>query len=346
MTPVVARGRLLVESVVKMFGGMRAVDGVDLEISAGEFVVFLGPSGCGKTTLLRMIAGFETPDAGEISLDGRGLAKVPPSRRDIGMVFQNLALFPHLNVEDNVGFGLSLRGLPAAQIRSEVGEALSRVALDGFGSRAVQQLSGGQRQRVALARALVLRPAVLLLDEPLSALDLKLRRQLQTELKELQRGAGTTFVFVTHDQEEALSMADRVAVFDHGRLEQFGNPHDLYRRPVSRFVAEFVGESNIRSPAELDGLGISVPVGHLLVFRPEDCMVGPAAETTPVRFDATVSAIDFVGPYARVALDVDGRSGRWVALCSGDVAGRLSRGSTTRVGIAPDAAARVKDAAS
>ena len=215
------------------------------------------------------------------------------------------------------------------------------MSLDGFGSRAIQQLSGGQRQRVALARALVLRPAVLLLDEPLSALDLKLRRQLQTELKELQRGAATTFVFVTHDQEEALSMADRVAVFERGRLEQFGSPQDLYRRPVSRFVAEFVGESNIRSPVELQELGISAPDGHLLVFRPEDCLVGPAAEAAPVRFGATVSAIDFVGPHARVTLDAEGRSGRWVALCSGDVAGRLSRGSTTRVGIAPDAAARV-----
>lgn len=339
----------VIDGVAKNFGAGKtlvpALERVDYRIRRGDLVSLLGPSGCGKTTLLRMIAGFERPNAGEISLDGRSLADVPPSRRDIGMVFQNLALFPHLNVGENIGFGLALRGIPAARIRSEVGDALSRVSLDGFAHRAIQQLSGGQRQRVALARALVLRPAVLLLDEPLSALDLKLRRQLQTELKELQRGADTTFVFVTHDQEEALSMADRVAVFDRGRLEQFGSPRDLYRHPVSRFVADFVGESNIRSSVQLEPLGISAPDTHLLVFRPEDCLVGQAAATAPVQFDATVSAIDFVGPHARITLDVDGRSDRWVALCSGAVAGQLSRGSTARVGIAPDAAARVKAAA-
>jgi ABC-type Fe3+/spermidine/putrescine transport system ATPase subunit len=338
-------GRLTVERVIKTFGALHAVDRVDLDIAAGEFVAFLGPSGCGKTTLLRIIAGFEQADSGSITLDGRALGRTPPNRRDVGLVFQNLALFPHMTVAQNVAFGLDLRGHGRAEIRREVDEALTLVELAGFAGRRIQQLSGGQRQRVALARALVLRPSVLLLDEPLSALDAKLRRQLQQDLKALQRRTGTTFVFVTHDQEEALSMADRVAVFNRGRLEQFGTPRQLYRQPASRFVAEFVGDANIRSAAQLAPLGIDLPGDELLVIRPEDCAIGPAAANVPVQRAATVEMIDFIGPHARLRVALEGLPEPWLALCPGGAIGNLAPGARTILGFDPEGSARVKIAA-
>ncbi len=342
MLPTVPSGRLLLETVSRSFGSLKAVDQVGLDISAGEFIAFLGPSGCGKTTLLRIIAGFEHADSGHLLLDGRSLAGLPPNRRDVGMVFQNLALFPHLTVAENISFGLELRGEGKAETARKVEEAIALVALQGLAGRRIQQLSGGQKQRVALARALVLHPSVLLLDEPLSALDLKLRRQLQQELKTLQRRTGTTFVFVTHDQEEALSMADRVAVFNHGRLEQFGTPQALYGRPASRFVAEFVGDANIRDAAQLAPFGLTLPEGTLLVIRPEECAVGAAASAAPVRREGTVEAIDFVGPHARLRLVLDGVAEPWLALCPGSAAADLAPGARTMLGFDPARAASLK----
>ncbi len=337
-------GRLQIERVAKSFGALRAVDHVELDITGGEFIAFLGPSGCGKTTLLRIIAGFEQADGGRIVLDGRVLGASPPNKRDVGLVFQNLALFPHLTITQNIGFGLELRGRAKAEIHQEVEAALALVELGGFGGRRIQQLSGGQRQRVALARALVLRPAVLLLDEPLSALDAKLRRQLQHELKTLQRQTATTFIFVTHDQEEALSMADRVAVFNRGRLEQVGTPQQLYHQPASHFVAEFVGDANIRSAAQLGALGLTLPADELLVIRPENCAVGPATADVPVQRPATVEMIDFIGPHARLRLALDGVAEPWLALCPGSTVADLAPGARTMFGFDPGQAARVQSA--
>ena len=223
----------------------RAVDDVSLTVAPGEFFSMLGPSGSGKTTCLRLIAGFEAPDAGEVFLDGRNVSSVPPYERDVNTVFQDYALFPHMDVLANVAYGLRVRGVPADERTQRAGEALAMVKLGGFGGRRPGQLSGGQKQRVALARALVNRPRVLLLDEPLGALDLKLREEMQIELKGLQRRLGITFVYVTHDQGEALSMSDRVAVFNHGRIEQLAPPRELYDRPGTPFVARFVGSSNV-----------------------------------------------------------------------------------------------------
>jgi len=236
---------LRIEAVVKKFGGFRAVDGLSLDIRAGEFFALLGPSGCGKTTLLRMLAGFETPNEGRILLDGRDIAQVLPHQRPVNMMFQNYALFPHLTVRDNIGFGLKRAGMPRSQIDARVAEMVALVKLEGLETRKPDQLSGGQKQRVALARSLARRPQVLLLDEPLAALDKKLRESTQLELMELQRRLGMTFVIVTHDQEEAMTVADRIGVMDQGRLEQVATPRELYEAPSSRWVAEFVGDVNI-----------------------------------------------------------------------------------------------------
>ena len=227
---------------------MKAVDAVDLDIPPGEFFAMLGPSGSGKTTCLRLIAGFEQPTAGHIEIFGERAEGVPPYRRNVNTVFQDYALFPHLNVLDNVAYGLMVKGIGKAERRKAAEEALALVRLPGYGARRPGQLSGGQRQRVALARALVNQPKVLLLDEPLGALDLKLREKMQEELKTLQKSLGITFVFVTHDQGEALSMADRVAVFNDGRIMQVGTPEEIYQRPNTRFVADFVGSSNVLPP--------------------------------------------------------------------------------------------------
>jgi putative spermidine/putrescine transport system ATP-binding protein len=243
------------EGVRKSYGDVAAVDGVDLEIAPGEFFTLLGPSGSGKTTTLRLIAGFERPDGGVIELHGRDVTGVAPYERDVNTVFQDYALFPHMTVADNVGYGLRVKGVRKAKRRARVDEALQLVRLPDVGSRKPIQLSGGQRQRIALARSLVNRPRVLLLDEPLGALDLKLRQEMQIELKRIQQEVGLTFVYVTHDQEEALTMSDRLAVFNRGRIEQIGAPAEVYERPATEFVAGFVGVSNM---LERDGRRFTV----------------------------------------------------------------------------------------
>src|ERR1700723_858697 len=236
---------LRIDAVVKTFGQFRAVDALSLDIQAGEFFALLGPSGCGKTTLLRMLAGFETPDSGRILLDGKDIAQVPPHQRPVNMMFQNYALFPHLNVRDNIAFGLKRAGMSKSEINARVSEMVALVKLEGLEKRKPDQLSGGQRQRVALARSLARRPQVLLLDEPLAALDKKLRESTQAELLALQRRLGMTFIIVTHDQEEAMTVADRIGVMDQGRLEQVARPRELYEPPISRWIAQFVGDVNM-----------------------------------------------------------------------------------------------------
>ena len=246
---------LRIDTVVKKFGEFRAVDALSLDIHAGEFFALLGPSGCGKTTLLRMLAGFETADEGRILLNGRDIAQIPPHQRPVNMMFQSYALFPHLSVRDNIAFGLKRAKLPASEIGPRVGEMVALVKLEGLEKRKPDQLSGGQRQRVALARSLARRPQLLLLDEPLAALDKKLRESMQLELMELQRRLGLTFVIVTHDQQEAMTVAGRVGVMDAGRLEQVASPRDLYEAPRSRWIAEFVGDINLieGTPDTADG---------------------------------------------------------------------------------------------
>ncbi len=285
------------ERVVRHFGSVRAVDGVDLEIAAGEFFAMLGPSGSGKTTCLRLIAGFEQPSSGHIEIFGETVEGVPPYRRAVNTVFQDYALFPHLSVLDNVAYGLMVRGVGKAERHAQAAEALALVKLANLGQRRPSQLSGGQRQRVALARALVNRPKVLLLDEPLGALDLKLREEMQVELKALQRSLGLTFVFVTHDQGEALSMADRVAVFNDGRIVQVGLPEDVYERPSCRFVAEFVGGSNVLTAAESAAFG---GPERLCSLRPEAiALVGRGASGgTPV----TVVDVQYHGASRRTVV--------------------------------------------
>ena len=239
-----------IRGVTKRFGAFTAVNDVTLTVQAGEFLTLLGPSGCGKTTLLRMLSGFEHPDAGSIAIAGEEVTHLAPYRRNVNQVFQSYALFPHLSVRDNIAFGLRMQKVPAKEIETRVAEVTALVSMQGFEDRKPAQLSGGQRQRVALARAIVPRPKVLLLDEPLSALDAKLRHHMQLELKHLQKQIGLTFVFVTHDQEEALTMSDRIAVFSKGRIEQLGTPTQIYHEPRTAFVADLIGEANLL-PAEL-----------------------------------------------------------------------------------------------
>ena len=286
------------QKVSRHFGSVRAVDAVDLQVEAGEFFAMLGPSGSGKTTCLRLIAGFEQPTSGHIEIFGETAEGVPPYRRNVNTVFQDYALFPHLNVADNVAYGQMIRGVGRAERLRDAEAALEMVKLPGYGSRKPGELSGGQRQRVALARALVNKPKVLLLDEPLGALDLKLREQMQDELKTLQRALGITFVFVTHDQGEALSMADRIAVFNHGQIMQTGTPEEIYRRPKTRFVADFVGSSNVLSPDLTRQLGGPAEWASL---RPEDIRLGASAG-----HEARVTGASFLGSATRVSLNVAG----------------------------------------
>ena len=266
------------ESIVKTFGAVRAVDGVTLTVRAGEFLTLLGPSGSGKTTTLACVAGFAVPTEGEIFIQGQQVTFAPPFKRNVGMVFQHYALFPHMSVSDNLAFPLRMRRRPAAEIRERVAWALALVQLDGLGGRAPRQLSGGQQQRVALARALVFEPPVLLMDEPLGALDKKLRAEMQLELKHLHARLGVTVIYVTHDQEEALTLSDRVAVMNHGRLEQLGTPLELYESPRTRFVAEFVGESNVLegtvTAAAAGGLTLVTRRGLRLALRSGGATVG------------------------------------------------------------------------
>ena len=238
---------LRLEGITKSFGDTRVLDGIHLEAGQGEFITLLGSSGCGKTTTLRIIAGLETPDEGKVLLEGQDMAGVAPNRRDVNTVFQNYALFPHMNVEQNIGYAWKIRKRPKAEIKEEVKNMLELVQLSGFEKRKPSELSGGQRQRVAIARAVVNNPSVLLLDEPLGALDLQLRRQMQQELKKLQKQLGISFIYITHDQEEAINMSDRIVVMDDGRFEQIGTPTEVYDRPKTSFVAKFVGTANIFS---------------------------------------------------------------------------------------------------
>ena len=291
--------------LTRHFGDVAAVDGVDLDVIDGEFLTLLGPSGSGKTTVLRMIAGFERPDAGTIELAGVDVTSMPPNARDVNTVFQDYALFPHMTVQKNVEYGLKVKKVPKAERVQRATEALEAVRLGGYGERTPMQLSGGQRQRVALARALVNRPRVLLLDEPLGALDLKLREQMQVELKQIQREVGITFVFVTHDQDEALTMSDRIAVFSEGRIAQLGAPSEVYEHPATPFVAGFVGTSNLladeaaRAVLGSDGTW-SIRPEKIRVLRPDSA---GAADDRTAR--GTLREVVYVGMSTRYVVDLE-----------------------------------------
>jgi putative spermidine/putrescine transport system ATP-binding protein len=296
------------ESVEKRFGDVVAVDGIDLDVRDGEFFSMLGPSGSGKTTTLRMIAGFELPTAGRILLHGADVTAVAPFDRDVNTVFQDYALFPHMSVGDNVAYGLVVRKVARAERVERVTDALRMVRLEGYEKRKPSQLSGGQRQRVALARALVNRPRVLLLDEPLGALDLKLREEMQIELKAIQQQVGITFIYVTHDQEEALAMSDRLAVFNSGRIEQVGAPADVYEHPATRFVAGFVGTSNLLTGPVAEGI-IGSP--GTFTIRPEKIrLASPDAPVGPDETTATgvIRGVVYLGPDTRYVVRLDAGS--------------------------------------
>ena len=296
------------DDVTKRFGTVVAVDGADFAVADGEFFAMLGPSGSGKTTCLRLVAGFERPTSGRVLLHGQDVSRLAPFQRDVNTVFQDYALFPHMSVADNVGYGLTVRKIGRAERTQRIEEALAlvRLPVGEFGSRRPVQLSGGQRQRVALARALTNRPRVLLLDEPLGALDLKLRQEMQGELKRIQREVGITFVFVTHDQEEALIMSDRLAVFNNGRVEQVGQPADVYDRPQTEFVAGFVGTSNIiRGNSALPLTGTSQAVS----VRPEKIRLTSTSEAAGlghIAVDGRLAEVEFLGTYYRYRVEADG----------------------------------------
>ncbi|WP_276958252.1 ABC transporter ATP-binding protein [Allomeiothermus silvanus] len=331
MEPALFRGRrerrladgiaVRLEGIRKRFGDTVAVAGVDLEIQSGEFFSLLGPSGCGKTTLLRMIAGFDAPDEGRILIAGQDMRGVPPYRRPVNTVFQNYALFPHLTVEQNIAFGLRMKRMPKDQIAKRVGWALELVNMQGLETRRPHQLSGGQKQRVALARALVNEPEVLLLDEPLSALDLKLRQELRVELMNLQERLGITFIFVTHDQEEALVMSDRIAVMNRGKVEQVGPAEDVYELPKTPFVAKFLGDSNLIPATALEPRRVRTPLGELVLdeedaltpgqevllsIRPEKIRLFRERPQLPNVFQAQVDDIIYTGSENQYLLKAGG----------------------------------------
>ncbi|MGV3491133.1 MAG: ABC transporter ATP-binding protein [Devosia sp.] len=316
------------QQVSRHFGSVRALDEVDLTVKEGEFFAMLGPSGSGKTTCLRLIAGFEQPTSGHIEIFGDAVEGIPPYRRNVNTVFQDYALFPHMNVRENVAFSLMLKKVDKAAREREADAALEMVKLGGYGDRRPGQLSGGQRQRVALARAIINKPKVLLLDEPLGALDLKLREQMQEELKALQRELGITFIFVTHDQGEALSMADRVAVFSLGKLVQVGTPEDIYRKPNSRFVADFVGSSNVLSPEFTAQVGGESKWASL---RPEAISVtrGGAGALT-----GKIVSRSYLGATTRLGIDLNGTVLHAVVPSAGDVP---SEGEVVTLGFTSDA---------
>jgi spermidine/putrescine transport system ATP-binding protein len=343
------RVAIALAGVSKSFGTAPAVNDVTFEIEDGEFFSLLGPSGCGKTTTLRMIAGFETPDAGRVVLQGTDVTTVPANRRPVNMVFQQYALFPHMSIYDNVAFGLRVKRVPRAEHDARIRDLLRIVALEGYEKRRPRQLSGGQQQRVALARALVNRPAALLLDEPLGALDVKLRKQMQLELKRIQHELGTTFVYVTHDQDEALAMSDRIAVMNRGQVEQLGTPREIYERPRTAFVADFIGSLNTlevridelvgaycvsrfaadeRVVASVEGrhtVGDTVRVA----VRPEHVQLGPVGSTTPEkgsRLSGTIGELVYLGMYTQ--FHVDTPAGRIVShRLAGEPAVRLEAGA-------------------
>jgi spermidine/putrescine transport system ATP-binding protein len=323
---------LVIDSVVKIFpnasGAVRAVDNVSLQIHPYEFFTLLGPSGCGKTTLLRMIAGLETSDGGKMLLNGQDIAPLPAYRRPINTVFQSYALFPHMTVADNIAFGLRMRHKPEADVKKSVADALALVRMEGMAERKPAQLSGGQQQRVALARALVNRPDILLLDESLSALDYKLRKEMQVELKRLQRDTGITFIFVTHDQDEALSMSDRIAVMDSGRVAQLGTPQEVYHHPATRFVAGFIGICNFVKPASL-GLDGRDEVG----FRPEDARFASGMLKGMVRTMGTLAHITYHGAVTHYRVQLDGGE---TVIIAGEEARNLKVTDRVTLDIAPE----------
>ena len=303
--PSTASAEVRLEGLRKTFGDVVAVAGVDLEVREGEFFSLLGPSGCGKTTCLRMIAGFEEPTAGRIVLHGRDVAGLPAYERDVNTVFQDYALFPHMSVHDNVEYGLVVKGVGRAERRQRVGEALRMMRLDRLDRRKPGELSGGQRQRVALARALVNQPRVLLLDEPLGALDLKLRQAMQIELKSIQERLSMTFIYVTHDQEEALTMSDRMAVMNQGRVEQVGSPSEVYERPATSFVAGFVGASNVLSG---DAALAITGKQQSITVRPEKIRLGSLDDRPSpdeVSADGVVHDVVYVGAFTRYVVELD-----------------------------------------
>jgi spermidine/putrescine transport system ATP-binding protein len=328
--------------ISKSFDGETVLDNISLEIHDKEFITFLGPSGCGKTTTLRIIGGFETPDTGDVYFDGKRINDVPPYRRQVNTVFQRYALFPHLNVFDNIAFGLRLQKCSDSEIRQKVKDMLALVNLKGFERRRVSTLSGGQQQRVAIARALVNQPKVLLLDEPLAALDLKLRKDMQNELKNIQHQTGITFIFVTHDQEEALSMSDTVVVMANGRIQQIGTPTDIYNEPINAFVADFIGESNILDGVMVDDYKARF-AGHLfdcvdsgfakgeqvdVVVRPEDVDVVPVERGM---LKGLVTGVTFKGVHYEIIVDVCGF--KWMIQTTDFVA----EGETIGISVDPDA---------
>lgn len=297
---------ILFRNVSRHFGEVKAVDNIELQIRDGEFFSMLGPSGSGKTTCLRMIAGFDRPTSGQIILYGQDVSHLPPYERPVNTVFQDYALFPHMTVEDNIAYGLMIKGVAKVERVKQVGDMLALVRLPGFGHRKPSQLSGGQRQRVALARALINRPKVLLLDEPLGALDLKLRQQMQVELKNIQREVGITFIFVTHDQEEALTMSDRIAVFNEGKVEQVGNPADVYEHPATPFVAGFVGTSNL-VVGEVAKRITGSP--NRFSIRPEKIHLAGAndqIESDMFVADGKVRDVIYLGLYTRYLVELEG----------------------------------------
>lgn len=342
-----AQPAIRLRGVRKEFAGtppVVAVADVDLDIAPGEFFSMLGPSGSGKTTVLRMIAGFEKPTAGTIELAGQDVTAIPPNRRDVNTVFQDYALFPHMSVRDNVEYGLRVKKVPAAEATRRATEALEQVRLGEHGKRRPHQLSGGQRQRIALARALVNRPQVLLLDEPLGALDLKLREQMQVELKAIQREVGITFLFVTHDQEEALTLSDRIAVFNNGRIEQVGTAREVYESPASAFVAGFVGTSNLLTgqvATSITGnpgdVGIRPEKLHVEARDPHGLVAGPNGADLRHRAPGTLAEVVYAGPVTRYVVDLDAGA-RVIALTQNDhrsLDPSLTRGSRVTVAFDP-----------
>ena len=326
---------VLIKNVSKEFDGVEVLSNINLYIKRNEFVTLLGPSGCGKTTLLRLLGGFEAPTSGDILFEGKSIVDVPPYKRRLNTVFQRYALFPHYDVFDNVAFGLKIKKLPKDEIKKKVEEKLALVGLSGYEKRSVDTLSGGQMQRVAIARALVNEPEPLLLDEPLGALDLKFRKEMQLELKRMQKQLGITFVYVTHDQEEALSMSDTIAVMDSGRILQIGTPQDIYNEPINSFVADFIGESNIIPGIMKEdylvhfsdkdfrcvdrGYNNDDPI--MVVVRPEDVKLVPPTENT---INGVVTSIVFMGVHYEIRL-VDDRGFEWLiqSIHSADVGSRL-----------------------
>jgi putative spermidine/putrescine transport system ATP-binding protein len=362
------RPALVLRNLRKDFGTVAAVDGIDLEVRRGEFLTLLGPSGSGKTTTLRMVAGFMAPTSGQIEIDGSDMTRVPPYRRDVGMVFQNYALFPHMTAADNVAFPLRMRRRPSSEIKKRVADALELVKLSSHGDRYPRQLSGGQQQRIALARAVVFEPRLLLMDEPLGALDRKLRESLQLEIIRVSRELGATVLYVTHDQEEALVMSDRIAIFSMGRIEQLGSGEDLYDRPASLFVADFIGESNIlRGTYEVDGgsggwmardgarwrvggataerSDLASGAAAALVVRPERMRIldGEASIDGMNTIDATVDEVLYLGPDTKYQLALP--SGQRISIREPREADarEFQRGDRVRVGWSVDAGLLVSD---